>query len=106
MSSNKPDYANQDMEALVSENNLSGMVYKGTNLYESHRYLDFDLPNLNESERVGFLPTAEGTIHIYVDGLHVKEVKSYFSANQPVWGVVDVNGTCTNVKSEVLTCEF
>ena len=107
MSSKKPVYyANQSMELLISQNNVSGLVYSDKILHESHGSLNYKLPNINESERVGILPTPDGTIHFYVDGLHVKEVKSYFSANQPVWGVVDVNGICTNVKSEVLTCKF
>ena len=51
--------------------------YEGTSLYHNERKLSSGLPNLNNlkpQQRVGFLLTASGDLHVFFDRRHVKKV--------------------------------
>ena len=54
--------------------------YRGTRLYHNGRLLCSDLPNLwdlRPLQSVGFLLTAIGDLHVFLDGRHVKKVASW-----------------------------
>ena len=54
--------------------------YGGTGLYHNGRLLCSDLPNLDTlspQQSVGLLLTANGDLHIFLDGRHVKKVASW-----------------------------
>ena len=59
-------------------------------------YISNSLPNLEELETersVGILISADGCLHIYIDGRYITCAGSKLPVNQPLWGAVDVFGT-------------
>ena len=79
--------------------------YVGTSLWHSMNKLSTDLPNINDlitDQSVGLLVSADGHLHVYIDGRYVKKVASNLP-KQRLWGAVDVHGTCIKIKSEVLS---
>ena len=67
------------------------------------------LPSLNDlttNQSVGLLVTTNGQLHLYLDGRHVQDVATGLPVTTPLWGGVDVHGTCTKIKSEILSGEL
>ena len=62
------------------------------------------LPNLVDMNgiRLGFLITAKGDLHLYYERKHIEKVASGLPVEQHLWGAVDVYGSCSAVKSELL----
>ena len=81
-------------------------LYKDRVLIHSAEETDFphleSLDIISPGESVGLLLTATGSLHIYFNGKLVERIATGLPVNQPLWGVVDVYGTCIKVKSEVL----
>ncbi|CAI8030335.1 hypothetical protein GBAR_LOCUS17198 [Geodia barretti] len=51
------------------------------------------------TKKVGVLLSADGYLHIYLDGGHIRKAASCLPVNQQL---VDVYGRCTKIKSELL----
>ena len=58
--------------------------------------------NLYVKEKVGIMLSEEGNLHVCRDGKLYKNVVSALPVKTPLWGMVDVCGRCTNIKSELL----
>ena len=54
------------------------------------------------SKSLCLLLTANGELHIYFDGKHIKKLESGLLVDKPLWGAVDVSGRCVKIKSELL----
>ena len=68
-----------------------------------------DLPSLYElktQQRVGIQITENGELNIFIDGNYMKTVATGLPVHQAIFGVVDVCGKCTKIKSEILSGEL
>ena len=54
---------------------------------------------------VGLLVTANGQLHLYLDGRHCKEIATGLPVDTRLWGVAHVYDRCTKIKSEILSGE-
>ena len=82
-------------------------ILKGSSLLHDSSASKFpNLPSLNDishGESAGLLITATGDLHIYYNGKSVQRVATGLPVNQQLWGIVDVHGKVTMVKSEMLS---
>ena len=79
--------------------------YWASVLYHNGRELSSNLPHLwdlNTNQKVGFLLSSNGDLHIYLDGQHIIKAASGLPVGKSLWGAVDVYGSCTKIKSELL----
>ena len=60
---------------------------------------------MSNGESVGLLITATGSLYMYCNGRAVRRVATGLPVNGILWGVVDVHGKVTMVKSEMLSGE-
>ena len=83
--------------------------YSGQSLYHNRKETRFpDLPSLNElrtQQRVGIQITENGELNIFIDGNYKKTVAG-LPVHQAIFGVVDVYGNCTKIKSDILSGEL
>ena len=84
--------------------------YDDQSLYHNRKQTEFpDLPSLNElrtQQRVGIQITENGELNIFIDGNYKKTVATGLPVHQAIFGVVDVCGDCTKIKSEILSGEL
>ena len=84
-------------------------IYDSSTLYHNKQEREFpDLPHLNyltPGQTVGLLVTSNGQLHLFLDGQHRKEIATELPVDTPLWGVADVYGRCTKIKSEILSGE-
>ena len=84
--------------------------YFGQSLYHNRKETTFpDLPSLNElrtQQRVGIQITENGELNIFIDGKYMKTVATGLPVHQAIFGVVDVYGKYTKIKSEILSGEL
>ena len=63
------------------------------------------LHDLTHGQRVGLLVTTNGQLHLFLDDRHRKEIATGLPVGTPLWGEASVWGTCTKIKSEILSSE-
>ena len=84
--------------------------YDDQSLWHNRRGTRFpDLPSLNElrtQQRVGIQITENGELDLFIDGNYKKTVATGLPVHQAIFGVVDVGGKCTKIKSEILSGEL
>ena len=84
--------------------------YFGQSLYHNRKQTKFpDLPSLNKlrtQQHVGIQITENGDLNIFIDGNSMKTVATGLPVHQAIFGVVDVGGKCTRIKSEILSGEL
>ena len=83
--------------------------YVDASIFHDGIEISTDLPHLNHlntQNSVGFLISADGHLHVYLNGRHVKKIPSLFQVNHFLWGAVHVGGNCTKIKSELLSGEL
>ena len=84
--------------------------YYGKSLYHNRKGTEFpDLPSLYDlktQQRVGIQITGNGELNIFIDGNYKKTVATGLPVHQAIFGVVDVSGDCTKIKSEILSGEL
>ena len=84
--------------------------YYDQSLYHNRKQTKFpDLPYLNglrTQQRVGIQITENGELNIFIDGNYKKTVATGLPVHQAIFGVVDVRGDCTKIKSEILSGEL
>ena len=83
--------------------------YIGSSLWHNGEEISTGLPylvDLKPHQTVGLLLTSDGQLHVYHDGRHTKKVATDLPINHHLWGVVDVCGKCTKIKSELLSGEL
>ena len=78
-------------------------------LYHNKRRTRFpDLPRLGTltpGQSVGLLVTPSGQLHLFLNGEHRCEIATGLPVDTPLWGVADVFGKCTKIKSEIMSGE-
>ena len=68
-----------------------------------------DLPSFDElrtGQRVGIQITQNGSLNLFLDGHYLKTVATGLPVQQAIFGVVDVFGNCTKIKSDILSGEL
>ena len=84
--------------------------YSDKSLCHNRKQTTFrDLPSLYElrtQQRVGIQITEDGELNIFIDGNYMKTVATGLPLHQAIFGVVDVRGICTNIKSDILSGEL
>ena len=84
--------------------------YTGKSLYHNGKETKLpDLPSLNElrtQQRVGIQITENGDLNLFIDGHVTKTVATDLPVEQAIFGVVNVRGNCTKIKSEILSGEL
>ena len=84
--------------------------YCDQSLYHNREGTEFsDLPHLYElrtQQRVGIQITENGELNIFIDGNYKKTVATGLPVHQAIFGVVDVDGKCTKIKSDILSGEL
>ena len=83
-------------------------IYRGNQLLHNETATDFPhLPSLDDRPPVGFsvglLIDNTGALHIFFNGSSSERLATGLPINKPLWGVVDVCGYCTKIKSEMLS---
>ena len=66
------------------------------------------LPNLYDltpGQSVGVAVTPKGEFHIFFNGKHIGQIANDIPVDTPIWGVADIYGQCTKIKSEILSGE-
>ena len=86
-------------------------TYDGRSLYHNGMETEFpDLLHLHHlftDQTVGLLITIHGDLHLYINGHHAEKIATGLPVkDKPLWGAVDALGSCTKVKSEVLSGEL
>ena len=83
--------------------------YYSRTLFHNKQRREFpDLPSLHHlthGQTVGLLVTTNGQLHLFLDGLHRGEIATGLPVDTPLWGAASVEGTCTKIKSEILSGE-
>ena len=64
-----------------------------------------DLNDLTPGQSVGVAVTPKGELHIFMNGKHVGQIANDIPEDTPIWGVADIYGHCTKIKSEILSGE-
>ena len=54
------------------------------------------------SHSATLLLTEDGNLHLYCDEEHAQIISSDLPVGHPLWGAVDVAGSCVQIKSEML----
>ena len=84
--------------------------YNGKILWHNRKETVFpDLPSLDDlktQQRVGIQITENGELNIFIDGNYMKTVATGLPVHQAIFGVVDVGGNCTKIKSDILSGEL
>ena len=83
-------------------------LYCGNQLLHNRRATPFPhLPSLDDRPSVGFsvglLIDNTGALHIFFNGMSSKRLATGLPINKHLWGVVDVGGNCSKIKSEMLS---
>ena len=83
-------------------------LYRGNQLLHNETATAFPhLPSLNDRPPVGFsvglLIDNTGALHIFFNGTSSKRLATGLPINKRLWGVVDVYGYCSKIKSEMLS---
>ena len=85
----------------------SEWIYKGSEILHNGRstyvHVLSHLLSLSRGDTVGLLITSTGSLHVYIGGRHVACVATGLPVNKPMWGVADVYGRCSKIKSEMLS---
>ena len=66
------------------------------------------LPNLyglTPGQSVGVAVTPKGELYIFFNRKHVGQIVKDIPVDTPIWGVADICGRCTKIKSEILSGE-
>ena len=63
------------------------------------------LYDLTPGQSVGVAVTHKGELHIFFNGIHLCQIANDIPVDTPIWGVADICGDCTKIKSEILSGE-
>ena len=84
--------------------------YNGISLWHNRKGTNFpDLPSLYElktQQRVGIQITENGELNIFIDGNYKKTFATGLPVHQAIFGIVNVRGNCSKIKSEILSGEL
>ena len=81
--------------------------YRNSSLFHNKQWRGFpdhlSLNNLTSGQTMGLLVTTNGQLHLFLNGQHRKEIATGLPVDTPLWGGTSVNGSCTKIKSEILS---
>ena len=81
--------------------------YWGNTFYHDHVCTDYyHLPSLHESKignKVGILITANGQLHLFLNGKNAATLATGLPVHKSLFGVIHVFDTCSKIKSEILS---
>ena len=104
-----PDEVPYDLPPLSGASN-NEWYYWGNTLYHNHSSTNYShLPSLNNFEvgnKVGLLLLPNGELHLFLDGKNSAQLATGLPVDKSLFGAVDVYGTCTKIKSEILSGEL
>ena len=84
--------------------------YDGNTLFHNHSSTNYShLPSLHDfkvGNKVGLLLLPNGELHLFLDGKNSAKVATGLPIHKSLFGVVDVCGSCTKIKSEILSGEL
>ena len=84
--------------------------YWGNTLYHNHSHTNYShLPSLDDFEvgnKIGLLLLPNGELHLFLDGKNSAQLATGLPVHKSLFGVVDVIGRCTKIKSEILSGEL
>ena len=63
------------------------------------------LDDLTPGQSVGLAVTPKGQLHIFFSGIHLGQIATDVPVDTPIWGMADIFGQCTKIKSETLRGE-
>jgi len=63
------------------------------------------LDSLTPGQSVGLLVAPNGQLHTFLDDGHCGKTATRLPVDTPLWGVADVYGKCTKIKSEIMSGE-
>ena len=88
----------------------SEWYYRDNTLYRNYSSIDYShLPSLNDFEvgnTIGLLLLPNGELHLFSDGKNSAHLASRLPVHKSLFGVVDVWGRCSKIKSEILSGEL
>ena len=94
----------------VTDSGPDQWYYIDQSLYHNSKGTEFPgLPSLDElrtQQRVGIQITENGELNLFIDGNYKKTVATGLPVHQAIFGVVDVGGNCTKIKSDILSGEL
>ena len=81
--------------------------YDDNSLYHNQSSTEFpNIPFLDDhsvEQKFGLQISTNGQLHLFFNGKHMDCVATGLPLNIPLWGVVDVYGISTKIKSEMLS---
>lgn len=84
--------------------------YFGNTFYHNYSTTDYShLPSLRNfkfGNKIGLLLQPNGELHLYLDEKHSAKVATRLPVHKSLFGVVNVYGRCTKIKSEILSGEL
>ena len=84
-------------------------LFIGESLYHHKKPTKFNdllcIDDLTPGQSVGLLVTANGQLHLFIDGKHCREIATGLPVDTPLWGAAGVQGKCTKIKSEIMSGE-
>ena len=84
-------------------------IYKENSIWHDKKGRNFpglpDLDDFTPGQSVGLLVAPNGQLHLFLNGGHRHEIATGLPVGTPLWGVADVFGKCTKVKSEIMSGE-
>ena len=87
--------------------NNNEWYYDGNTLYHNHSSTHYSpLPSLHDfkvGDQVGLLLLPNGELHLIFDGKKSAKIATGLPVHKSLFGAVDVWGTCTKIKSEILS---
>ena len=88
---------------------LHEWVYKSNVIYHNNTWSNLpDPPSLDDptpGQSVGLLVTPNGQLHLFHNDKHYREIATGLPVDTALWGVADMFGKCTKIKSEIMSGE-
>ena len=81
--------------------------YCGNRLWHNQSSTEFpNIPSLSIHQKIGLQISINGQLNLFIDEQHMGCIAAGLPVKTPLWGVVDVYGYSTEIKSEMLSGEL
>ena len=106
MTTQSPDKAEIPSDATVYCSRFDYWILTYNQAYNSEfvTFLKFSLANLLVGQSVGVSVTTSGKLYLYVDGKFHSLVWKGLPTDKQYWGVADVYGSVSSIKSTFICC--
>ena len=86
------------------------LYYSDNTLYHNNSSTDYShllsLHDFKVGNKIGLLLLPNGEIHLFLDGKNSAQLTTGLPVHKSLFGAVDAYGTCTKIKSEILSGEL